>query len=612
MTTLLTGAERRALRRAVGLLGLSRRRLALSVAAGSLSLMSAVALAGVASWLIARASQMPDVVALGVAPVAVRLFGISRPLMRYCERLASHDTALRGMSTLRTRLYEILASSRTDVVVGLRRGDVLARVGADVDSVGDLVVRALLPMSVALVLGVSTSLGLGLIHPPAGLVVAVCLLVSGIGGPLVTARAARRAEIARQEQATDLSATVLAAVEGGAELSVSGRMPGLMEDLARLERHLAASRDAAARPAALAASIDTAAMGAAVLGNLVVGSAAVASGELAPVLLAVVVLVPLSAFEASSALGPATVQLITSAGAAVRLIELVERAEASATAAPAARPLPAADPQGPRLVARDLAVGWPGGPVVAEGISLSLAPGDRLAVIGPSGAGKTTLLLTLAGLLPPRSGELTLDGAQPWGAERAEVAGRVTLTAEDAHVFDTTVLENLRVANGALDRAGAVAVLARAGLGSWLASLPQGLDTRIGSDATTLSGGERRRLLLARALAAPAALMLLDEPGEHLDPATADRLVKDLLGATGPDRTQRGPEHPAPGGDRQRGVLLVTHRLSALAGADEVIVLGAPAPGRPARVERRGPHAELVATDRSYGWALEQETEGDD
>ncbi|MDO4242657.1 MAG: thiol reductant ABC exporter subunit CydC [Actinomyces sp.] len=590
MTAVLTKEETRALRRAVGLLGLRRRTLALSVATGSLSLMSAVALAGVAAWLIARAAQMPDIVALGVAPVAVRLFGISRPLMRYCERLASHDTALHGMSALRTRLYEILAASRADVVVGLRRGDVLARVGADVDAVGDLVVRAVLPMAVAIVLGVSTSLGLGLIHPPAGLIVAVCLLISGVGGPLATVRAARRAELARQEQATDLSATVLAAVEGGPELSVSGRMPRLMEDLAGLERHLAASRDAAARPAALAASIDSAAMGLAVLGNLIVGTAAVAAGELPSTLLAVIVLVPLSAFEASSALGPATVQLVTSAGAALRLIELVERAEDSTAQAPAPRPLPAGAAGGPRLTARDLAVGWPGGPVVAEGISLSLAPGDRLAVVGPSGVGKTTLLLTLAGLLPPLSGTLSLAGADPWSADRAEVAARVTLTAEDAHVFDTTVLENLRVANGALEATEAVEVLERAGLGPWLASLPQGLDTPIGSDATTVSGGERRRLLLARALAAPAPVMLLDEPGEHLDSATADGLVEDLLG-----------DRPA------RGVLLVTHRLSALARADEVIVLGRPDPAGPARVQRRGPHARLLAEDRDYRWAVDQE-----
>ena len=269
-------------------------------------------------------------------------------------------------------------------------------------------------------------------------------------------------------------------------------------------------------------------------------------------------------------------------------MELTDRAEASA--AGPERPLPPAPPAGSRLRARNLAVGRPGGPVVAEGIDLDLGPGDRLAVVGPSGIGKTTLLLTLAGMLRPRAGELTLDGAAPWGAARGEVAERVSLTAEDAHVFSTSVLENLRVARGSVSRPEAAALLERAGLGPWLDALPEGLDTEIGPDATTLSGGERRRLLLARALAAPAPLMLLDEPGEHLDAPTADRLVADLLDA-----------------DASRGVLLVTHRLSALAGADRVLVMGRPAPDRPAGVLRRGTHAALADHDDAYRWALSQE-----
>ena len=599
MSILLSPAERRALKRAVGLLDLNWTRFAASVAIGSLGLGSALGLSTVAAWMIARASQVPDVVALGVAPVAVRLFGISRSVLRYCERLLSHDTALRGMSALRAHLYERLATSRADTVVGLRRGDVLARVGADVDAVGDLVVRSYLPMAVAACVGSATSIGMALIHPASGLILAACLLLAGMVGPLVTARAARASELARQGHATDLSAIVLTALEGGDELSVSGRLPRLMDELAGLEARLSSARDRAA--------VDTAAMGLAVVGALLVGGQAVITGDLAPVWLAVIVLVPLAAFEVTSALGPATVQLVTSAGAAARIVELTDRAdqadraEAPRAAAPDPEPLPALSDGGPRLRARGLAVGWPDGPVVAEGIDLDLAPGDRLAVTGPSGVGKTTLLATLAGLLEPKGGELTLDGTAPWAAQRSDVARRITLTAEDAHVFATTVLENLRVANGTLSSQDARALLRRAGLGDWLTGLPQGLDTLLSSDATTLSGGERRRLLLARALAAPAPLMLLDEPGEHLEAATADRLVADLLQAG------NGAEDAEEAEETARGVLLVTHRLSALESADEVLVLGIPEPGEPATIVRRGTHTRLSAQDASYRWSLEHE-----
>lgn len=242
--------------------------------------------------------------------------------------------------------------------------------------------------------------------------------------------------------------------------------------------------------------------------------------------------------------------------------------------------------------------------MVATGIDLDLGIGRHLAVVGPSGIGKSTLLYTLAGMLPPVSGTVTLDGVDVWGGDRHDVTAQVTMTAEDAHVFATSVLENLRVARPDLTGDQAVALLGRAGLGAWLRDLPAGLHTIIGSGGTTVSGGERRRLLLARALASPAPLLLLDEPGEHLDPATADSLMESLL----------GPEDPS------RGVLVVTHRLSALTGADTVIVLdrpgsdttaagaGARDTDSPATVVARGTHAELSAQRGAYRWAVEQET----
>ena len=596
LSSALSARERQSLRRALTLLHLNRSSFALAVLAGTAGMASAVALSGVAAWLIARASQMPDVVALGVAPVAVRLFGISRSVLRYCERLVSHDTALRGMGVLRTRLYQALASARTDTVAGLRRGDVLARVGGDIDAVGDLVVRAYLPAAVAAVLGTATSLGVGVVYWPAGLILAACLLLSGLGAPLATIRSARLSEQARQRQATELSAEVLAVLEAAPELTVSGRLPDSMRQAASREESLAHLRDRAAIPAAIAAALDVAAMGIAVVGNLVVGVDAVAAGQLAPVWLAVIVLVPLAAFEVTSTLGPASVQLVRSAGAACRIVELIETAESGAQASPTTRELPVPSTQGPLLRARNLAVGWPGGPIVADGIDLDLHVGRRVAIVGPSGIGKSTLLATLAGLLEPRGGSLTLDGVPLWRITRPDAAARVCLTAEDAHVFHTSVLENLRVARGDVSPVEAAELLRQAGLGDWLEALPDGVSTIIGTNATTLSGGERRRLLLARALAAPAPLMLLDEPGEHLDPATADRLVTDLLAAG----TREG-----------RGTLLVTHRLSALAHADEILIMGRPPQAAeeqaPATILHRGRHHELKDTSEAYRWSLSQE-----
>ncbi|NMR19479.1 thiol reductant ABC exporter subunit CydC [Cellulomonas fimi] len=619
----LPAAERRALRRAVALLDLDRRGFLWAVLAGSAALGSAVALSATAAWLIARASQMPSVLALSVASVAVRTFGISRALLRYLERLASHRVALRGMATLREGLYRTLADGRPDGLAGVKRGDLLVRTGADVDAVGDVVVRALLPAAVAAVVGVGSVVLVGWLHLGIGAVLAVCLASAGLVGPWLSMRSARLSEHAQTQARGELGATAMTLVDGAAELTVSNRVSQVITSLRGTEASLASAKDAAARPDALAAGVDVVAMGVAVLAALALGIPATVAGTMEQVELAVVVLTPLAAFEGTALLGPAAVQLIRSAGSAVRIIDLLDAAAArtvpaatgatSATAAPLtgrARSL-TVDP-GPHLAARDLAIGWPEGPVLAAGVRLDVTPGRSIAVVGPSGVGKTTLLLTLAGLLPPKDGTATLSRTPVWGMGRGPLSEHVIFTAEDAHVFETTVLENLRVARGDVTEAEAVALLDRAGLREWLAGLPAGLATVVGADGSSVSGGERRRLLLARALASPARVLLLDEPGEHLDPATADRLMEDLLRAGRPAPGEPTGDHRA----SPRGVVLATHRLTGLHHADEILLLGhperqaadVPSPKAPARVLARGTHAELLATVPAYRWALEQES----
>ena len=584
--SLLTRSQWRALTRALGLLDLAWSRVWLAVVTGALGLGSSVALTATSAWLIARASQMPHVLDLTVAAVGVRTFGISRSVLRYAERIVSHGVALRGMAALREQVYVRLADSPVETVAGLRRGDLLVRTGADVDAIGDLVVRALLPAGIALVVGTGTVAVVAWLSPASGLILLACLLLAGTLGPLLHARAARASELAQVEERAALAATALTMVDGGADLTVSGRLADVRTDLAGIEAELDRLRERAARPAALAAGLDVAAMALAVLGAILVGIPALVGGTLAPVELAVVVLTPLAAFEATSTLGAAAVQLVRSAGAAERVMALLD-----AAAAPDLRTEEVPETASPVLTARDLAVGWPGGPVVATGVDLTVAPGRAIAVVGPSGIGKTTLLATLAGLLPARDGAVDLAGVSVAGATRRSVARHVTMTAEDAHVFATTVLENLRVARGDLTGEEADHLLRRCGLASWLDALPQGLDTMLGADGATVSGGERRRILLARALASPAPLLLIDEPAEHLDQATAERIMKDLL-----DLPRREPG---------RGVVVVTHHLAALGAADEVVLLQPMGDG-PATVWDRGTHEDLVGRNAVYAEAASE------
>ncbi|GAA4628717.1 thiol reductant ABC exporter subunit CydC [Cellulomonas oligotrophica] len=595
MSTPRPAPPRGTLRRAVRLLDVDPRRVALAVTLGTLALGCAVALAASAAWLIARASQMPPVLELSVATVSVRAFGIGRGLLRYLERLVSHDVALRGMVALRTTLYERLAAGRPEAVLAVRRGDLLQRVGADVDTVGDVVVRGLVPAAVAAVLGVLTSATMAVLWPPAGLSLALCLLLASVVAPLLAARGARTVEERGSAARADMSASALAVLDDAGPLAVSGRLGAELDALADADRRLADAADAGARPAAVGAALGQLAVGLAVLAALVTGVPAVTAGLLSPVALAVVVLTPLAAFEAASVLPAAAVQVHRSRAAAARVLALLDAADADPGAAPATtRPVtPApATTAGPLLVARGLDVGWPGRPPALRDVAVDLAPGRRVGVAGASGAGKTSLLLTLAGLLPPVAGTVTLDGVPLTDVERARVVGAVVATPEDAHVFGTTVLENLRVARGDVAEDEAVDALGRAGLGGWLRTLPDGLATLLGADGRTVSGGERRRLLLARALVADAPLLLVDEPAEHLDPATADAVL-DALWHAPPTRDGTA-----------RGVLVVTHRLAPLAAADEVLWL------EDGRVAARGTHEALRADVPGYREAVEQTAAG--
>ena len=592
----MTHSEWTAVRRAIRLLEINRRGFLWSVLAGAAGLGCSVGLAAVSAWLIARASQMPPVLDLAVAATSVRALGVGKALFRYLNRIASHRVALYGMSSLRTSVYGTLADSRTDVVTSIRRGDLLARTGQDIDSVGDLVVRSLQPAAVA---GLVSILSVGIVSflsPAIGLVLLVCLVISGVVAPLIAMRGARLAEHAQVTDRAELSAQALTLLESADELRISGRLGAMEEATAATERRIFVHRDGSARPVALATTVDLMAMALATVLSIVIGVHQVASGALNGIELAVVVLTPLAAFEATQVMSMAALQLVRSASAAERIVSLVDAAEASVDTS--AAPAPTAETG---LVVKDAVIGWPGGPDVAGPLALTIERGHSLAIVGPSGIGKTTLLYTLAGMLRPHTGSVTLDGEEISYLSREAVSRTLTLTAEDAHIFETTILENLRVSRGDLSEDEAIELLHVVGLGEWLSGLPRGVRTLLGTDATTISGGERRRLLLARAIASRADYLLLDEPGEHLDAETADYLIRDLLTAG-----KRLSEHTH-GSAYAPTVVVVTHRLSPLDAADRIVVLDTDQDHTFIRAE--GTHAELIATLPEYRWSTGREVE---
>ncbi|CQD14667.1 ABC transporter, transmembrane region, type 1 [Mycolicibacterium conceptionense] len=209
---------------AVELLRPRLSRLILASVLGVLSLGSALALAGVSAWLITRAWQMPPILDLSVAVVAVRALGISRGVLGYCQRLAAHDTALRAAANARSGLYRKLAAAPDDDAMRLPSGELVARVGSSVDELADVVVRSVLPIVVAIVLSTVSVGVIALISPSAAAVLGLCLLVAGAVAPAITARAVAAAESVAVQQRSDRDAAAMLALEYAPELRVSGRL----------------------------------------------------------------------------------------------------------------------------------------------------------------------------------------------------------------------------------------------------------------------------------------------------------------------------------------------------------------------------------------------------
>ncbi|WP_030988796.1 thiol reductant ABC exporter subunit CydD [Streptomyces sp. NRRL S-1813] len=564
-----------------------RAQFAVALLLGSLALGSAVGLMATSGWLISRAAQQPPVLYLMVAVTATRAFGIGRAVFRYAERLVAHDAVFRMLADVRVAVFRRLERLAPAGLKERSRGDLLSRLVADVDAGQDYFLRWLLPAGAAVLVGAGAVGFTGWLLPEAGAILAVGLLLAGVGVPVLSGALARRAERQVAPARGRLATRVVDVLTGTAELTVAGALRARTDAVRRADRDLTRIAARSATVAGTGAGLSALLCGLTVAAAAVAGVQAVHAGRLTGVALAVVVLTPLAAFEAVAGLPLAVQYRRRTRHAAERVFEVLD------APVPVQEPATPADaPEAPfPLAVRDLTARHPGQDRPAlDGVGFTLTAGRRLAVVGPSGSGKTTLAQVLLRFLDREAGTYTLAGTDAQAVDGDAVRRLVGLCAQDAHLFDSSLRENLKLARrGRRDAAGdgdqdLWDALIRARLADWVRGLPDGLDTMVGEHGARLSGGQRQRLALARALLAEFPVLVLDEPAEHLDLATADALTADLLAAT-----------------EGRTTVLITHRLTGLDAVDEVLVLDQ------GRAVQRGSYTELAAAEGPFRRMLERE-----
>jgi ATP-binding cassette, subfamily C, bacterial CydC len=526
--------------------------------AGVLGLASAAATIGLlagSGYVLGRAALRPGLGAIAGILALVEVLAFLRGPLRYEERLVGHDAALRALAKWRLWLYDCLTPRVPAALAGWRSGDLLARAVDDVDSMADLYLRTVLPVTIAVAAAVLGTVAVGFIVPWAAAALGIPLAVALVVPATLVWHGSAEGDLAAING--EVSAKVVDALHGAAELLAFGADTAALDELDELSRRADALERRQARVLAGAGVVMQVCIAAAVAGVTAISVVAVHDHRVGQVMVAVLPLAALGTFDAILVVPLAVARARGVRSSAQRLLELDE------VPVPVADPpLPQAAPEGVPEVAFDrAALRYASGlPRALDGVTLDLRPGQRLAVTGSSGAGKSSLVNALLRYWPLEEGSLRLGGTDVTDLAQADARAACALADQRAHLFAGTLRSNLVLGRPDASDHDVGAALEAAGLAHWVDTLPLGLDTPVGDEGVQLSGGERRRLAVARALLAAGPVLVLDEPTSGLDPELADSMLDGVLGAAS-----------ASG----RSVLLITHRQTEAARCESTIALEA-------------------------------------
>ncbi|HET9966221.1 MAG TPA: thiol reductant ABC exporter subunit CydC [Rubrobacter sp.] len=568
--------------RLLGLLGPYRFRVALAVLLGVATVAGNVGLLSTAAYVISAAAVVSYISLLTIPIYLVRFFSVSRSFSRYFERLVSHDLTFRLLGNLRSWFYVRLTPLAPALLEGYRSGDLLSRLVEDVEELENLYLRAVSPVLVAAVVWGLAFAVLYPFDPALAITVLVFLAAAGVGAPLLVWALSRGLGRRQLELRSELYSRIVEGTQGVQDLLAFGREEEQRRQIEVLNRKLGRIERRQALISGLQDSLGDLLTNLAMLVALVLAIPLVAGGEVRGVYLAFLALVALGVFEAATPLGGAFQTIGRTTAAGERLFEV---SDSEPTIRNPKSPLPVPEDFTLRFDNVSFRYGE-GDPFSLEDVSFALEPGRKVAVVGPSGSGKSTLANLILRFRDPQGGEIRLGGRSLSEYAQEDVRRLVSVVPQSTHAFNDTLRNNLLLADPEANDEALELALERARISSFIERLPDGLDTYVGEHGSRLSGGERRRLAVARALLKDAPLLVLDEPTANLDTVTELEVLASVWEAA-----------------RDRAALLLTHRLVGMEEMHEILVMDA------GRIVERGAHEQLLAAGGLYCRMLETQRE---